>query len=101
MQAINKVAGISFRGDGPTIVPIKELYTWVIWQFPRRKDKGYCGAVRPSIAEHPWYPALIQSDRQRVHIYAHLSEQFPTPEAAAKHLDTLLGESELWLVDSG
>lgn len=88
------MAGITLNRDAPTIVPIKELYTWVIWQFPRRKKGGYCGAVRPSIAQHMWYPALIQSDRQRVHIYAHLTERFPTPEAAAKHLDTLLVASE-------
>jgi len=49
--------------------------------------------VRPTIAKHTWFPALIQADRQQIHIYAHLNEQFTTPEAAAKHLESLLVES--------
>jgi hypothetical protein len=88
------VAGMTFNLEGPTTVPMKELYTWVIWQFPRRKQAGYCGAVRPTIAGHSWFPALIQPDRESVHVYAHLTEQFPTPEAAAKHLEWLLVESD-------
>jgi hypothetical protein len=84
------VAEVTFNSDGPTTIPLKELYTWVVWQFPRRKKGGYCGAVRPTIAGHAWFPALIQPDRQRIHVYAHLTEQFITPEAAAKHLEGLL-----------
>jgi hypothetical protein len=73
---------------------VEALYTWVIWQFPRRKKEAFCGAVRPTIAGHSWFPALIQPDRRHVHVYGHLSKQFTTPEAAAKHLESLVESGE-------
>lgn len=80
------VARIDLDTDKPTHLTFKEIYSWVIWQFPRRISGGFCGAVRPPIPHHDWYPALIQQKEKRVQIYAHLNETFATPEAAADHL---------------
>lgn len=82
------VADIVFRTNRPTRLTFAELYTWVIWQFPRQKGTGLCGAVRPPIAEHGWFPALIQSKEKRVQVYAHLDETFSTPEAAADYFNS-------------
>lgn len=72
--------------DRPTELSFAELYSWVIWQFPRPKSGGLCGAVRPAAAEHGWYPALIKLKEQRVLVHGHLGQQFPTPAAAADWL---------------
>lgn len=82
------IAGIKLRSDRPTILSYRQLYQWVIWQFPRpNKRRGFCGAVRPPIADHEWIPAVIQVDKERVHVYAHLDQTFPTPETAVEFFD--------------
>lgn len=78
---------IQFNPDEPTTVPMTRLYTWVIWQFPRMRDGGYSGAVHPPEPGHGWYPALINADSGLVHIFGHVKERYPTPEAAAKFID--------------
>lgn len=83
-----ELAGVKFRTDRPTTLSYSQLYQWVIWQFPRSsKRKGLHGAVRPPIAEHEWIPAVVQVDKERVQVYAHLDQTFPTPEAAADYFD--------------
>ena len=79
------IAGIKFRSDRPTSLTYRQLFHWVIWQFPRPWKKGFCGAVRPPIAEHEWIPAVIQVDKERVQVYGHLGETFPTPETAVEY----------------
>lgn len=81
-----KVATIPLYTDRPTSLNFQDLYNWVVWQFPRRMSDGYCGAVRPPIPHHDWYPALIQQQEKRVQVYAHLKRSFDSPEAAAEHI---------------
>ena len=82
-----KVAALELRLDGPTELSLAELYAWVVWQFPRPKRSGLCGAVRPPIANHPWIPALISRRDDRVSVYGHLDESFSTPTDAATWLE--------------
>ena len=42
-----KVADITLSKKHPTKLTYDDLYTWVIWQFPKLKGDGLCGAVRP------------------------------------------------------
>ncbi len=79
------IAGIRLRTDRPTGLSYRQLYQWVIWQFPRPQKKGFCGAVRPPIAEHEWIPAVIHADKERVEVYAHLNQMFPSPETAVEY----------------
>lgn len=88
-EAARTVAGLTFNPDGPTEIPLDKLYHWVIWQYPRRKGKGYYGAVRPPALDGGWYPAIVQADLQRVIVYGQVAEPFPSPEAASKHLESL------------
>ncbi len=80
------VAGIALNKTRPTKLTYDELYTWVIWQFPRQKNGGLCGAVHPPIPQHGWIPAVILIHKKCVEVYAHLNEQYPSPEMAAEHL---------------
>lgn len=86
-QSKNKVADVTFADGQPTTLTFRDLYTWTIWQFPRKVNGGLCGAVRPPIAEHEWYPAVVQFKEEKVQVYAHLNQTFPTPENAAEQLE--------------
>lgn len=77
------VADIPLSNDSPTAVPLRTLYQWIVWQFPRLKDQQFCAAVRPPLPHAPWIPALIHSGEKVVQIFAHLDQKFDTPEAAA------------------
>lgn len=79
------VADITLLNDKPTKLTFDDLFTWVIWQFPRPKLGGYCGAVRPPLADHGWYPAIIHVEEEKVDVYAHESALYDTPETAAEH----------------
>lgn len=79
------VADISLSKTSPTNLTYNELYTWVIWQYPKQKNGGLCGAVHPPIPGHGWIPALIMLDKKCVAVYAHLNEYYPSPEQAAEH----------------
>ena len=80
------IDNIEFSQNKPTELTFQELYSWVIWQFPRLHGKALHGAVHPPQARHGWLPALIEPDRARVAVFAHLDERFATPEAAAEAL---------------
>lgn len=82
-----KIANIVLRREGPTELTFKELFAWVIWQFPRPKKAGLCGAVRPPIPDHGWFPAVIKPKEKRVLVHAHIEEPFPSPEAAVEYFD--------------
>lgn len=74
-----------------TIATFDELYKWVIWQFPLEQAEingnlGWYGAVHPPLANHGWYPALIEPQTLHVHLYAHLEQTFPSPETAAEFM---------------
>lgn len=83
-----KVASVTLRTDRPTELHFSDLYSWVIWQFPRLKRSGLCGAVRPPIANHCWFPAFIQHKEDRLVVYGHVNREFQTPEAAADWLES-------------
>lgn len=82
------IDGLSLNRHSPTTITLDHLFHWVVWQYPRRRPQGYCGAVRPPSGG--WYPALVSADQKRVLIYGHLPETFESPELASKHLDSLL-----------
>ncbi|UCG23156.1 MAG: hypothetical protein JSW55_13455 [Chloroflexota bacterium] len=82
-----EVASVMIRADRPTDLTFAELYTWVIWQFPRPKGAGLCGAVRPPIANHSWFPALIKSRDGQAVVYGHVKREFATPAQAADWLE--------------
>lgn len=73
--------------DQPTDLSFKDLFTWIIWQFPKPKGNGMCGAVRPPIAKHTWYPALIKQREKRVQVHGHLDQEFTSAKAAADWIE--------------
>jgi hypothetical protein len=81
------VAETPLRTDRPTELTFANLYTWIIWQYPRRKGVGLCGAVRPPLAKHPWFPALIKPQDKRIVVHGHLEQEFSTPNAATEWLE--------------
>ncbi len=83
------VDGMTFDPAGPTTVSLDKLHAWVVWQFPRSRPGGYSGAVHPSEPGYGWYPAIIDAAGSQVLVFANVKERFPSPEAAAKHLDRL------------
>ena len=85
------VALVAMRSDRPTELSFKDLHAWVIWQYPRQKGSGLCGAVHPPIANYGWYPALIKNKERRILVHGHLDQEFPTPDQAA---DWLASEHE-------
>jgi len=80
------VDDIKLNTTQPTNLTFKKLYTWTIWQFPRKKKGGLLGAVRPPVAEHGWFPAIIHVKDKKAQVYAHLSKTFASPETAVEYL---------------
>ncbi len=83
------IANLSFNAAQPTVIAANQLTSWVIWQFPRRKGNHLCGAVHSPQKDFGWLPALIEKDGANLHIFAHLTDTFSTPEVAADWLATL------------
>ncbi len=77
--------GVKLAPDRPTMARISDLGEWVIWQFPQRQRKGYCGAVRQALPDAPWVPAIIQSEKGRIQIYGHLDATYDSPETAVSY----------------
>lgn len=86
-QDCREIGSLELRLDGPTESSLEELYTWVVWQFPLLNKTSLCGAVRPPIANHSWFPALISRRDESVSVYGHLDEEFATPREAANWLE--------------
>lgn len=82
------IGSITLKKDRPTKLTFADLYTWVIWQFPRPRGAAMCGAVKPPDASHTWYPALIRQHEKRVIVHGHIDLEFPTPNAAAEWLES-------------
>ena len=81
-----KVANITLNKNKPTQLTYDDLFDWVIWQFPKiQEGGGLCGAVRLSIPDHQWYPAIIYLKEKKVVVYGHVADQFPSPETASDH----------------
>jgi hypothetical protein len=71
----------------PTELPLQALFTWVIWQFPRKKGGGLLGAVRPPTTRHGWFPAIIHNKNKTVLVHGQVERSFDTPEAAADYFN--------------
>ena len=80
------IDSLKFDATQPTELSFNTLYTWVIWQFPRKQKNGLCGAVHPPIPSYGWLPAVIYPQKKQLAIYAHLDKTFDTPEGAADYL---------------
>lgn len=80
-----EIAHLKFNDTKPTSLNLKLLQDWVIWQFPKKRDKGYCGAVHPPLANHGWFPAIIRLDKNEIQIHGHVSQTFNSPEMAADY----------------
>lgn len=83
-----EIAKLKFNVAKPTSFSLKLLHDWVVWQFPKKHAKGYCGAVHPPLEKHGWFPAIIQPDKGEAQIHGHLPEAFETPELAADYFAT-------------
>ena len=83
---VKTIDSLQFDPINPTELPFSKLYTWVIWQFPRKQKSGLCGAVHPPIPKFGWLPAIIHPKKQQLSVHAHLAETSSTPEAAADYL---------------
>lgn len=81
------VANLTFKNDVATEFTLQDLFSWVVWQFPKIvADKDLCAAVHPPIAEYGWLPATINLETEAVTVYGHVKRPFPTPETAAQSL---------------
>ena len=83
---LKAIDSLKFDATEPTELSFSALYTWVIWQFPRKQKNGLCGAVHPPIPSYGWLPAVIYPQKKQLAIYAHLDKTFDTPEGAADYL---------------
>lgn len=81
------VANTTLSTKHATKLTFHQLKTWVVWQFPRKKEAGLLGAVRPSLANHGWYPAIIYPKEKRVLVYGHLDTLYDSPEEASDSLN--------------
>ncbi len=73
---------IQLKDDGPTELSFDDLFTWVIWQFPRKRGAWQFGAVKPPIPNHGWLPALIKQGERIVQVFGHIKLQCDTPDDA-------------------
>ncbi|HET6446551.1 MAG TPA: hypothetical protein VFI27_18425 [candidate division Zixibacteria bacterium] len=76
------IANIIINEDRPTDLCFDDIYTWVIWQFPRKRGKWLCGAIRPPIASHSWLPALIKPAENIVQVHGYAERDFDSPQEA-------------------
>ncbi|MCB9418518.1 MAG: hypothetical protein H6667_01835 [Ardenticatenaceae bacterium] len=82
------IGDTTLKSHRPTDLKFEEVYTWTIWQFPRKAQGGFCGAAHPPLPKHGWFPAIIYVKEKKVQIHANLDQTFTTPEEAAKFLET-------------
>jgi hypothetical protein len=83
-----EIAKLKLHAAKPTNFSFKLLQEWVVWQFPKRCGKGYCGAVHPPLETHGWLPAIIHPEKNEAQVHGHLTETFETPELAADYIST-------------
>lgn len=83
-----QVASIKLNSSKPTELKLSDLFTWIIWQYPRKADHGLCAAVRPPLAKHGWYPAVINQMGKSIVVHGEVPKPFKTPSDAADWLKT-------------
>jgi hypothetical protein len=82
------IGGVTLHTDRPTRLPMRDLFAWVIWQFPRPREDGFCGAVHYPAPGQGWLPAIVCADKGAVHVYGHLTTTYDTPETAVEYFST-------------
>ena len=80
-----EVAQVKFDSKKPTMLNLKLLRDWVIWQFPKKTAKGFCGGVHPPLEKFGWIPAVVYPEKNEAQVHGHLSKTFETPELAAEY----------------
>ncbi len=88
-----EVASVNLKTNEPTELKAADLYTWIIWQYPRKLKQGLCGAVRPPLVGHGWYPAEIIQARKTILVHGEVFKPFETPSEAADWLSSLSSHS--------
>ena len=71
----------------PTELPLSALFTWVVWQVPRRQAEGQIGAVRPPTTAYGWWPAIINNKTEMVIVHAQVEQPFDSPETAVDYFN--------------
>ena len=84
-----ELASVKLKTNGPTELKVSDLYTWIIWQYPRKLKQGLCGAVKPPLAGQGWYPAEIIQARKTILVHGEVIKPFETPSEAADWLSSL------------
>ena len=78
---------INLNQQNFTALPVEQLPTWVIWQFPQETNDGFlCAAVRSTEAGSLWWPACIDTTAQKVYLLSEADPLFATPEEAVAFL---------------
>ena len=82
------VANVILNQQEPTSLSRATLFQWIVWQYPRARAGGLCGAVKPPVADHGWYPAILHLETAEVQVFAHLDDHYDSPESAVDYFDT-------------
>lgn len=92
-QKQHRIGKILLNADQPTPLSISQLHTWAIWQFPKDSNSKEmpCGAVCPPTESLEWFPAQIDFEQNHALIFAHLQEQFSSPEEACSYFTSSSG----------
>ncbi len=88
-----QIASLILKTNEPTEFKLSDLYTWIIWQYPRKLKHGLCGAVRPPLARHGWYPAEINKTGKIILVHGEVLKPFKTPAEAADWLSDFGADS--------
>lgn len=83
-----EIAQLKLNSAKPTMINLKLLQAWVVWQFPKKTINGFFGAVHPPLADHGWFPAIIRPEKNEAQVHGHVPETFETPERAADYFVT-------------
>lgn len=73
----------------PTEVSFRQVYSWVLWQFPQTEKGWFRGAVHPPIADYGWLPAFIDAQTKKVQIFAQIKEPLASPEEVKAFFERL------------
>ena len=82
------LASVTLKSNEPTELKISDLYTWIIWQYPKKLKQGLCGAVKPPVVGHGWYPAEIIQARKTILVHGEVIKPFENPSEAADWLSS-------------
>lgn len=78
------IGSVELNLEGPTELSMPDLHSWVLWQYPKLKGGWLIGAAHPPEPAFGWYPARIQPQKQRIQLFANVTDPFSSPEEAAQ-----------------